>query len=98
MEKVKLRAIGGIAKVIGIMLCMSGVVTLALYKGPYLRPIVHHHVLDGSQQAQNHYSGDQNWIKGCLLMFLSTLCWALWYVYQVPSPTLNVCLFNPIFL
>ncbi|XP_058186295.1 WAT1-related protein At5g64700-like isoform X1 [Rhododendron vialii] len=84
MEKVKLRTIGGVAKVVGIMLCMSGVVTLALYKGPYLRPIVHHHLLDGSQQAQNHYSGDQNWIKGCLLMFLATLCWALWYVYQAP--------------
>ncbi|KAF7129112.1 hypothetical protein RHSIM_Rhsim10G0142200 [Rhododendron simsii] len=84
MEKVKLRTIGGVAKVIGIMLCMSGVVTLALYKGPYLRPIVHHHLLEGSQQAQNHYSGDQNWIKGCLLMFLATLCWALWYVYQAP--------------
>ncbi|KAH7861676.1 hypothetical protein Vadar_029213 [Vaccinium darrowii] len=84
MEKVKLRTIGGVAKVVGIMLCISGVVTLALYKGPSLKPIVHHHLLDSSHEAHNQNSGDQNWIKGCFLMFLATLCWALWYVYQAP--------------
>ncbi|KAH7859488.1 hypothetical protein Vadar_001769 [Vaccinium darrowii] len=84
MERLKLRTIGGVAKVVGIMLCMSGVVTLALYEGPHLKPIIHHHLLDNSQESKDHSSADQNWIKGCFLMFLSTICWALLHVYQAP--------------
>ncbi|KAL7254664.1 hypothetical protein ACSBR1_008921 [Camellia fascicularis] len=87
MEKLKLRTIGGVAKVAGIMLCMGGVATLAFYKGPYLKPFLHnYHPFDSnnnsSQQGHDNSPGE-NWIKGCFLMFLSNLCWALWIVYQV---------------
>ncbi|KAL7230378.1 hypothetical protein ACSBR2_008796 [Camellia fascicularis] len=86
MEKLKLRTIGGVAKVAGIMLCMGGVATLAFYKGPYLKPFLHnYHPFDStnnsSQQGHGNSPGE-NWIKGCFLMFLSNLCWALWIVYQ----------------
>ncbi|CAL5323596.1 unnamed protein product [Camellia sinensis] len=88
MEKLKLRTIGGVAKVAGIMLCMGGVATLAFYKGPYLKPLLHsYHPFDSnnnsSQQGHGNSPGE-NWIKGCFLMFLSNLCWALWIVYQAP--------------
>ncbi|THG00835.1 hypothetical protein TEA_017495 [Camellia sinensis var. sinensis] len=88
MEKLKLRTIGGVAKVAGIMLCMGGVATLAFYKGPYLKPFLHsYHPFDSnnnsSQQGHGNSPGE-NWIKGCFLMFLSNLCWALWIVYQAP--------------
>ncbi|KAI8023420.1 WAT1-related protein, partial [Camellia lanceoleosa] len=86
MEKLKLRTIGGVAKVAGIMLCMGGVATLAFYKGPYLKPFLHnYHPFDSNNNNQQEHddSPGENWIKGCFLMLLSNLCWALWIVYQV---------------
>ncbi|XP_047336962.1 WAT1-related protein At5g64700-like isoform X2 [Impatiens glandulifera] len=78
MEKVNLRTITGLAKVGGLMLCLAGVVTLAFYKGPTLKPLWHFH----HHCHYDHGTSSEKWILGCFLMFISTLCWALWIVFQ----------------
>ncbi|KAK9272020.1 hypothetical protein L1049_002389 [Liquidambar formosana] len=84
METVTLRTAPGIAKVAGVMVCIAGVMTLAFYKGPYLKPLFHHplfgfHLI---QKHQVHASSGKGWIMGCFLMLISQTFWSLWIVLQ----------------
>ncbi|XP_017648336.1 WAT1-related protein At5g64700-like isoform X2 [Gossypium arboreum] len=86
MEKVRVKTVPGIAKVAGIVVCMAGVVTLAFYKGPALKPPFHLHNFRPHSGAQDgdhdHASSAKNWIIGCFLLLASCICWALWLVLQ----------------
>ncbi|KAK8271264.1 hypothetical protein V6Z12_D11G251500 [Gossypium hirsutum] len=86
MEKVRVKTVPGIAKVAGIVVCMAGVVTLAFYKGPALKPPFHLHNFRPHSGAQDgdhdHASSAKNWIIGCFLLLVSCICWALWLVLQ----------------
>ncbi|KAD4586326.1 hypothetical protein E3N88_23927 [Mikania micrantha] len=83
-ESVKLQTRSGIAKITGIVICMAGAATMAFFKGPELRLLVHHHLLSSHAQlnvAQG--SGSSSiWIKGVFLMLLSIGCGAVWIVLQ----------------
>ena len=85
MESLTVKSIQGTAKLLGITVCMGGVITLALYKGPLLKlPLclhLHHH-----QNIPGHVSGGStSWLKGCVLMVTSNILWGLWLVLQVPN-------------
>lgn len=82
MESLTVKSIQGTAKLLGITVCMGGVITLALYKGPLLKlPLclhLHHH-----QNIPGHVSGGStSWLKGCVLMVTSNILWGLWLVLQ----------------
>ncbi|CAL5204298.1 unnamed protein product [Lathyrus oleraceus] len=79
VEKVNLRTKSGIVKIGSVLLCMGGASILAFYKGPQLH-IVHHHRDD--RQHKDHFSYNNKWILGSLLLFLSTTMWSLWLVLQ----------------
>ncbi|KAF7134894.1 hypothetical protein RHSIM_Rhsim08G0004000 [Rhododendron simsii] len=91
MEMVRLRTSGGIAKVAGLAICLVGVATIAFYRGPTLKLLVHHHLLGsyhnttiqqhGHEVASNSHT---TWIKGCFLMLMANIFWGLWLVLQVP--------------
>ncbi|BFG35186.1 hypothetical protein CerSpe_214600 [Prunus speciosa] len=87
MEKVKIKTAAGIAKVAGLVVCMTGVAVLCFYKGPQLKPFLHLHLLEshyshqGQQQAHASSSGHR-WIIGCFLLLVSIICWSLWLVLQ----------------
>ncbi|KAK8644516.1 hypothetical protein V6N13_123821 [Hibiscus sabdariffa] len=80
MEKVRVKSVPGIAKVGGIVVCMAGVVTLAFYKGPVLKPPFHLHTF--TPKDDGHASSATKWIVGCFLLLASCICWALWLVLQ----------------
>ena len=85
METLKIKTIQGTAKLVGITVCMGGVITLALYKGPVLKlpicPHLYHH-----RNIPGHVSGGStSWLKGCVLMITSNILWGLWLVLQVPN-------------
>ncbi|XP_022871223.1 WAT1-related protein At5g64700-like isoform X1 [Olea europaea var. sylvestris] len=84
MEKVKLRTSPGIMKVSGVALCLAGAATIALYRGPFFKLLLHHHLIKSHhQQLEGHaIPSTQTWIKGVLLMLLSNITWALWLVLQ----------------
>ena len=88
MEKVNLRKVAGIAKALGILICIGGVITLAFYKGPYLKPLINHHLLKFHKSSHNipHSSSSKTWIIGCFLLFISSISWGLWFVLQVVLP------------
>nr|XP_043615971.1 WAT1-related protein At5g64700 [Erigeron canadensis] len=98
IESVKLRTCSGVAKITGIVVCMAGAATMALYRGPELHLLLHHHLLSSHADQLNvtHDSSGYNWtwIKGVLLMLLSICCWSLWIVLQakvLPSYPSKLC-------
>lgn len=50
----KMRTRAGIAKVLGLVVCMAGVVTLTFYKGLRLKPFFNHHLLEYQSSQQHH--------------------------------------------
>ncbi|XP_042023733.1 WAT1-related protein At5g64700-like isoform X1 [Salvia splendens] len=83
MEKLKLRTSPGLMKVCGVTLCIGGVVTIAFYRGSFLKLLLHHHLIHNHlQQIQPHLPPANTWIKGVFLMLLANLCWAFWLVLQ----------------
>ncbi|OIW15360.1 hypothetical protein TanjilG_26733 [Lupinus angustifolius] len=82
IEIFKISTSAGIAKLVGIVACVAGVTTLALYKGPPLEFLSHYHLsYHESNQLQTHESSS-TWIKGCLLVLLSNSFFGLWLVLQ----------------
>ncbi|XP_010444414.1 PREDICTED: WAT1-related protein At5g64700-like [Camelina sativa] len=84
MERLKVKSIQGTAKLVGITVCMGGVITLALYKGPLLKLPLCHHLSHGQEHHEpGHVSGGStSWLKGCILMIASNVFWGLWLVLQ----------------
>ncbi|XP_073151293.1 WAT1-related protein At5g64700-like isoform X1 [Henckelia pumila] len=84
MENIKLRTIGGIMKFGGLSLCIAGVATIAFFKGPLLKLLVHHHLISSRihemRRGEDH--AIDTWIKGVFLMMLSNVTWALWLLLQ----------------
>ncbi|KAG8066898.1 hypothetical protein GUJ93_ZPchr0005g14732 [Zizania palustris] len=83
METVKLRSASGIGKIAGIALCVAGVMVLALYKGPSLNPVNHHHPFAGLRSSGGEATMTRGtWIRGTLLMVIANVTWAIWIVLQ----------------
>ncbi|XP_075658327.1 WAT1-related protein At4g30420-like [Castanea sativa] len=68
LEKLNFGSMRTIAKILGTILCVSGAVIMALLKGPKLL------------NAELH---PENWLLGCIFVFASCCCWALWLILQV---------------
>ncbi|KAK7247533.1 hypothetical protein RIF29_42417 [Crotalaria pallida] len=81
IETLKVKTGPGIAKLIGVVACLGGVVILAFYKGPQWK--IHHQLIGYHKSQQNHApSSSGSWIKGCFLQLLSIFFWGLWIVLQ----------------
>lgn len=86
LEIWKIKTAPGIAKLIGIVVCLGGALTLALYKGPSIKLFSHPHLHVGhptvSQQPQTHAHSGPTWIKGVFILLTGNTFWALWLVMQ----------------
>ncbi|KAL8047309.1 hypothetical protein ABFX02_08G232200 [Erythranthe guttata] len=83
MEKVNIRTRGGMMKIAGVTICIGGVATIAFYRGPFFKILLHHHLINNHlQQFQDKVPSSNTWIKGVFLMLLSNLSWAFWLVLQ----------------
>ncbi|XP_022132856.1 WAT1-related protein At5g64700-like [Momordica charantia] len=97
MEKVKVGKASGMAKVGGLMLCVSGILVLAFYKGPFMNPLFNYHLFETHSHSQSHASPHKNWVLGCFMFLISSTSAGLWYVLQAlimktcPSPLVLTC-------
>ncbi|OEL32448.1 WAT1-related protein [Dichanthelium oligosanthes] len=84
MEVVKLRSASGIAKLMGVALCLAGVFTIAFYSGPALSPVNHHRAFaaHASGSGRANASSKTTWIQGTFLMILANVAWSLTIVWQ----------------
>ncbi|KAF4374556.1 hypothetical protein G4B88_004808 [Cannabis sativa] len=77
LEIINLRNSRGIAKVLGTLISLGGVMTMTLYKGPIVRnvwpPLIK---IQGSNGSHEH------WLKGSLLTVSSCITWSIWYIMQ----------------
>ncbi|KAK6942372.1 EamA domain [Dillenia turbinata] len=79
LEKVNLRQLRHIAKILGTVLCVGGAISMALLKGPKLLNsefIMH--------KSSVSLLGGENWLLGCLFLLGSACCWSIWLILQVP--------------
>ncbi|KAH7520788.1 WAT1-related protein At5g64700 [Ziziphus jujuba] len=82
MEVLRLRTAPGIAKVIGMLFCIAGVVNLAFVKGPHFKIPLHLNLFGHHDIQQHHVGSSRTWVKGCFLMLLSNTLWGFWLVVQ----------------
>ena len=81
LEKVNLRKIHSLAKVIGTAVTVSGAMVMTLYKGPALQIMKGHggdHHETGSGEPNN-----QHWVLGTLMLIASCGGWASFFILQV---------------
>lgn len=85
MESIKMRSLSGVCKAVGVTVCLAGVVTIALYRGPHIHPfnLLPHHGHSASNQDQALAHSKATWIKGSFFMIIANLTWSLWLVLQV---------------
>ncbi|XP_057488991.1 WAT1-related protein At2g39510-like [Actinidia eriantha] len=77
LEVLDLRKTRGVAKVLGTLVSLAGVMTMTLYKGSIVRnlwdPLIH---LNGNTTVH------ENWLKGSILTVASCITWSIWYIMQ----------------
>ncbi|GFZ14254.1 hypothetical protein Acr_24g0004440 [Actinidia rufa] len=77
LEVIDLQKTHGVAKVLGTLVSLAGVMTMTLYKGPIVRnigdPLIHLH---GNTTVR------ENWLKGSILTVASCITWSIWYIMQ----------------
>ncbi|KAH7545677.1 hypothetical protein FEM48_Zijuj01G0119000 [Ziziphus jujuba var. spinosa] len=83
LEKVDIRKLRSIAKILGTVLCVCGAVSMALLRGPKLLNTEH---LPGKSLFGSSSDGE-NLLLGCVFLFASACCWSIWLILQVPTST-----------
>jgi drug/metabolite transporter (DMT)-like permease len=79
LKKIKLRSRSGLGKLAGVALCLAGVLVIAFYTGPSIRPLAHHPVFAHKPRLISNGA----WIRGTFLLLLACATWSLWIVLQV---------------
>ncbi|MCH80313.1 Auxin-induced protein 5NG4 [Trifolium medium] len=87
LEKVNIRTKSGISKIGSVLLCIAGVAILAFYKGPQLGILSGYH--HNNQYQEDNLSNGKKWILGAFLLFLATIMWSLWIIFQLLSSAIQ---------
>ncbi|CAL5064300.1 unnamed protein product [Urochloa decumbens] len=72
LEKVDIRSMRSIAKMVGTAICLAGAMFMAFFKGPKLLGAV----------LVSAASSD--WVKGGIYLVGNAVCVSIWYIFQVP--------------
>jgi len=71
LEKVDIRSLRSVAKIVGTAICLAGAVFMAFFKGPKLLGAV-------------LVSATGDWVKGGIYLVGNDVCFSIWYIIQVP--------------
>ncbi|KAF5456915.1 hypothetical protein F2P56_026333 [Juglans regia] len=83
MEKINIRSLRSIAKIMGTIFCVIGSISMALLKGPKLF-INMTELLPSKSSMVTGGDHNYNWLLGCLSLFGSSCFWSFWVIMQVP--------------
>ncbi|XP_058745211.1 WAT1-related protein At4g30420-like isoform X2 [Vicia villosa] len=75
MEKMNIRSLRTIAKVLGTMICVSGAICISLLKGQKL-------LNADNLPPKSILESDENWLLGCLFLFGGCVAWSIWLILQ----------------
>ncbi|KAL5548902.1 hypothetical protein UlMin_004133 [Ulmus minor] len=76
LEKINIKSLRSIAKILGTLVCVIGAVSMALLKGPKL---LNTKLLPAGNSIFGS-TGGENWLLGCLFLFASSCCWSIWLI------------------
>nr|GLL44465.1 WAT1-related protein At4g08300-like [Ipomoea trifida] len=81
LEKINLKKVSSMAKVIGTVITLGGAMVMTLYKGPIVDIIPHPH--GGSHHAEAAgAAGGQNWVMGTICLIACIVGWSGFFVVQ----------------
>ncbi|XP_060973919.1 WAT1-related protein At4g30420-like [Cannabis sativa] len=82
LEKVNIRSLRSLAKILGTIVCVSGAMSMALVKGPKLLNLPNNNdfVLESNMSSSSNDHDD--WILGCIFLFGAYCCWSTWLILQ----------------
>ncbi|XP_022141583.1 WAT1-related protein At4g08290-like [Momordica charantia] len=80
LERVNIREVRGVAKVVGTVVTFAGALVMTLYKGPILdffwtRKNDHHRNSGGA-------AANQHWVSGTLFILVGCVAWSCFYILQ----------------
>ncbi|KAK8492311.1 hypothetical protein V6N13_110024 [Hibiscus sabdariffa] len=79
LEKVDVKKIRSVAKIIGTAITVIGAMVMTLYKGPIIDFIKSGGAIHHGSTAE---SADKNWVTGTILLLGSTCCWSSFFILQ----------------
>ncbi|KAK4281992.1 hypothetical protein QN277_013424 [Acacia crassicarpa] len=84
MEKVDLRKVRCIAKVIGTVVTIAGAMLMTLYKGQAMDFFwsQYMHRPKNYEPVNPSDSAEHDWVKGSILLIIATLAWASFFILQ----------------
>lgn len=89
MEKVDIRKVRCIAKVVGTIATIAGAMLMTLYKGQVINffwtQYMHHPTNYAPPNSSD--SAQHDWVKGSILLIIATLAWASFFILQVYTLT-----------
>ncbi|KAL6846538.1 hypothetical protein ACP4OV_023986 [Aristida adscensionis] len=77
-ERVSIRELSTVAKIVGTVICVGGATTMAFFKGSKLLNLT----LNDSFMFLHSLSN--KWMLGALLLAVGSSCWSLWLIMQGP--------------
>ncbi|CAK7327239.1 unnamed protein product [Dovyalis caffra] len=78
LEVLDIRNPRGMAKVLGTLISLVGVMTMTLYRGPVMKHLWHPLIHIQGKTGNNH----ESWLKGSILTVTSCVTWSVWYIMQ----------------
>lgn len=85
LERVNLKKVHSVAKVIGTGITVGGAMIMTLYRGPIVEFFksggVSHHAAAATTTSDG--SSDQHWVTGTLMLLASCCSWAGYFILQV---------------
>ncbi|URE28589.1 auxin-induced protein [Musa troglodytarum] len=89
MEKVHLKKVSCQAKAVGTLVTVAGAMLMTLYKGPAMDMAWTKHAHPPHSNAPTAAGGDdstdEDWLKGCIFLIISTLAWAFLFILQAAT-------------
>ncbi|XP_031099089.1 WAT1-related protein At4g08300-like [Ipomoea triloba] len=81
LEKINLKKVSSMAKVIGTVITLGGAMVMTLYKGPIVDIIPHPHGSSHHAEAAGA-AGGQNWVMGTICLIACIVGWSGFFVVQ----------------
>ncbi|XP_054778018.1 WAT1-related protein At5g07050-like [Prosopis cineraria] len=82
MEKVDLRKVRCIAKIIGTIVTIAGAMLMTLYKGQVINFFWTQYIHRPRNYVNPSDSAEKDWVKGSILLIIATLAWASFFILQ----------------
>ncbi|KAJ3703628.1 hypothetical protein LUZ61_007333 [Rhynchospora tenuis] len=82
IESVKPKEAPGTAKIVGIVLCLAGVLVLAFYEGPHIKPVSQLRPILHGSNTKHQYHSKREWIMGTFILIIFAISCSLWMIFQ----------------